>query len=198
MKKVFFCILLICTALPLHTEAQDMNKFWIGGNFGYIIKKYDGLNLTTYKVLPEFGYAWSDRWAVGISIGYVHSEESSFASFPLSHDRLITQGIVIAPFVRFSFLQGSLGKLFVDGHISYTNGEVKAGNSMWAYSSYDTHAEEFGLRPGVAFNVNKHIVITGKFGFLGLQFQKINEQEYSSFGFDFDLTQLLIGLNISF
>jgi len=199
MKKIFFCILLICAALPLSVKAQETNKFWLGGNFGYIVKKQNDLNLTSYKILPEFGYAWSNQWAVGISIGYVHSEASSpyFYDFLPSSYRLATQGIVIAPFIRFSFLQGGLAKLFVDGGIAFSNGEVKVSNPM-NETSYDSQSSELGLRPGVAFNVSKHIAIIGKFGFLGMQYQKIHNEEYYTFGLDFDMTQLQIGVNISF
>jgi len=197
MKKIF-CILLVCAVLPLSVKAQETNKFWLGGNFGYIVKKQNGLNLTSYKILPEFGYAWSKQWAVGISIGYVHLEESSLYDIFLSSSyRLTTQGIVIAPFIRFSFLQGSFAKLFVDGGIAFSNGEVKVSNPM-NETSYDSQSSELGLRPGVAFNVNKHIAIIGKFGFLGMQYQKIHNEEYYTFGLDFDLTQLQIGVNISF
>ena len=57
---------------------------------------------------------------------------------------------------------------------------------------------EVGFRPGVAINVSDNLTLTGKFGFLGYQYEKFGSKKTNTFGFDFDLSQIQLGLNFVF
>ena len=235
MKRITALVVAVCSLL-LAANAQTDNehgKFWLGGSVGFNVTKESSnyssdekTTAATYKLLPEFGYNFSKYWALGVSVGYSHEEECTYMSMvsissaPSSgfntpnvlsktpwYKETIT-GINVDIFTRFSFLQGSLGKLFLDGGIRYMWGKSKVESLLGGYFSYllgDGYSHDdsvtiqsyaIGIRPGVWVNVTRHIALTGKFGFLGYQYRSEPEGEGSTYGLDLDMSQFQIGVNI--
>lgn len=185
MKKVFFT-LAIMLGLTVGVNAQDTGKIWVGGSVGIKTSKVtDGDRLTNYNIIPEVGYMVNDNWGVGIKLGYTHKEYSG------SLEKAKIDGFTANPFVRYSFLKGDIGGLFVDGGAGYTYSKQKSTDTK-------IHEMEVGFRPGVAINVAKNVSLTGKFGFLGYEYEKRGDIKTNGFGFNFDLDQIQLGMILVF
>lgn len=185
MKKVLLS-LMVLLGLTSVVNAQNPGNFWVGGSVGLETSKVkDGARLTNYNIIPEIGYVLSDNWGVGIKLGYAHDE------YTLNDAKMKSNGFTVNPFVRYSFLKGDIGGLFVDGGAGYTYSKIKSSDTK-------THEFEVGFRPGVAINVSDKVALTGKFGFIGYQYEKMGSRKTNSFAFDFDLSQVLLGVNIVF
>ncbi|MEN9919222.1 MAG: hypothetical protein RL662_1658 [Bacteroidota bacterium] len=200
MKKSFLTLTVVLAALT--TKAQEVGQMWIGGSFGISASEVkDGDSQVSYRILPEFGYVISDNIGIGISGGFAHTEG---AGIVLDNSRSTIEGseqegFVVNPFVRYSFLKGDLGALFLDGGVGYTHAKDRKNDDKATLL-------EVGARPGVAFNVSDKISLTAKFGFIGYQHLKdetvINNQKQtvktSVIGIDLDMRQILVGMALKF
>lgn len=184
MKKLLLT-LTVMLGLTIGISAQS-GKVWLGGSTGFHTSKVkDGVKLTNFNILPEAGYMLSDDWGIGMKIGYTHKEYEEMNS------KVKSNGFTVNPFVRYSFLRGNIGGLFVDGGGGYSYHKIKSTNTK-------VHDLEIGFRPGVSINVSDRLALTGKFGFIGYQYEKFGNRKTNSFGFDFDLSQIQLGLNLVF
>jgi hypothetical protein len=208
MKNLFFTLTLMC-GLSAVGNAQTTGKFWLGGNVGFgstIIE--DDIRNTSYSILPEFGHILSEHWAIGVNVGYSYSETTNYIDIPtIGNDFSYTytrynvvsstNNFSIAPFVRYSFLKGSIGNLFVDGSIGYTYGKQTVEEAAYIIGKEtEMHTVEIGFRPGVAINLSNHVAITGKFGFYGYQHSREEERNTDYFGFSINMRQFQLGVNI--
>jgi hypothetical protein len=208
MKNLFFALMLTCSLFSVG-NAQTTGKFWLGGNVGFgstIVE--DAIRNTSYSILPEFGHILSEHWAIGVNVGYSYSETTNYIDIPtISNDfsysytryNIVnsTNNFSIAPFVRYSFLKGSIGNLFVDGRVGYTYGrQIVEETDYTTGRETEAHTVEIGFCPGVAINLSNHVAITGKFGFFGYQHSKEDEQNVDYFGFSINMSRFQIGVNI--
>lgn len=185
MKRLIFTLAIVfgCTSL---VSAQESGKIWVGGSVGVKTSKVkDGERLTNFNILPEAGYVFSNNWSAGIRLGYVHNEKEEMGQ------KMKLDGFSVKPFARYSFLKGGIGYLFVDGGGGYTYTKNKTTDTK-------VHEIEVGFRPGVAFNISDKIALTGRFGFLGYEYEDNGGRKTNTFGFDFDLSQIQLGMNIYF
>ena len=198
MKKLFFT-LAIMLGLTATVSAQDVGQIWVGGGVGFNSTKIDGGDrVSSYRILPEVGYAFTNNMGVGIRLGYAHNKPALNGS--VNSDIIFKDAFTVNPFLRMSFLKGTMGSLFVDGGAAYTYGKTDymVSTGQTAAEKYKLNAWEVGFRPGVAVNVTDKITLTGKFGFLGYQHAKYAGIKGDNFGFDFDLSQTEIGVNLVF
>lgn len=185
MKKLFV-VAAIALGLNFSANAQEAGNYWVGGAVSVGTSKIkDGEKFTNYSILPEVGYMINDTWGVGIELGYMHSENANGGN----KQKINTFGV--NPFVRWSYLKGDIGYLFVDGGVGYAHGKNKT-------TDVKTNLMEVGVRPGVAINVAKNVALLGKFGFLGYQYSKVGDTKTNSYGLDLDLTQIQLGVNFVF
>lgn len=160
-------------------------QVWMGGSFGLSTSKEKGQKrLTDFRILPEFGTYFLDNVALGLKFGYSHWEEG------IPDSKLRYNGWMIAPFVRYSFLNRDIGELFVDAQIMYERGKEK---------KFDTKFRtlEVGIYPGVKVNLNDRLALLGKFGFLGYTYEKVGGSKTNSWGLEADLDRLELGLIIT-
>lgn len=194
MKKLF---LTVAVALGVFSAANAQGNVWIGGTAGlWSSKVKGGDNQLSFKVMPEFGYILNSNVGIGIAIGGAHTHGGlNFDGNTATASEGSRNEYKVNPFVRYTFLKSDLGGLFFDGGVSYdwskgTNGGTKATGI------------EVGLRPGIAFNVSNKVSLLGKFGFLGYQHEKLGDgdeaQKTNSFGFDFDMRNIELGVNYKF
>lgn len=185
MKKIIFT-LLILTGLTVGTKAQEEAKLWIGGTFNvstYKVKDVDG-SAKNFTIAPEVGVNLSDKWGLGLAIGYSHVDSHS-SDYKANE-------FFINPFARFTYFRRDLASLFIDGGIEYGTshrlGNEKSGNEL-----------EIGFKPGVAFNVAPNVKLLAKVGFLGYNHTKAaNSTKTDSFGLNLDLSQIQLGVNFLF
>ncbi|NDW18176.1 porin family protein [Dysgonomonas sp. 216] len=184
MKKMIFTLALVC-GLTTMVSAQT-GKIWTGGSVGIMSSdEKDGPTLTNYNIVPEVGYMLYDNLGIGIKLGYFHKEDLAEGK------KQKKDGFKINPFARYSFLRGNIGGLFVDGGVGYTYSKNKLFDTK-------SHELEVGFRPGVAINVADNVSLTGQYGFLGYIYEKDGGKKTNTYGFDFDLSQVRLGINIIF
>jgi len=179
MKKLMITLVVALAAVSV--SAQEAGKMWVGGSVGlWSSKPKGGESTTSYNVIPEFGYFFQDNLAIAVSAGYSHIENGAGE----------LDGFSVKPFLRYSFLHGSVGNLFVDGGVGYERSKPKGGD---AYNTFDV-----GFQPGVAINVTDNLAVTGKFGFLGYINEKKGDAKTNGFGLDLNMSQFLVGVSYVF
>ena len=191
MKKLIFT-LAVALGVCASASAQEVGKMWVGGQVGFEYSKpKDGDSKTGFSIMPEFGYVFQENLGVGINVGYGHTKQGDAK----------TDEFTVAPFVRYSFLKGNLGGLFIDGGLGYTHykGETPFFDGDDIVIG-ERKIDEFkvGFRPGVAINLTEQLALTAKFGHLGYKYEKEGDAKTNSFGFDFDLRDCLFGLSFIF
>lgn len=192
MKKLVFTLAVLFCVVTLNAQESRM---WVGGTVGlWSSKVKGGDSQLSFKVKPEFGYILNDNLAVGIVIGAGHTyagKDLKFVDVEEFGSRA-KNVYTVNPFVRYSFLKGTLGALFVDGGIAWNHYNPCGGEDD------DENQYEVGLRPGIAINVSEKVALIGKFGFLGYQHTKVNEAKRNDFGFDFDMNNIELGMCVKF
>ena len=191
MKKLIFTLAVIfCVA----TVSAQESKMWVGGTVGlWSSKVKGGDSKLSFKVAPEVGYILNDDIAVGVRLGAAHSysEDLRFADAE-GFSSVASNIYTVNPFVRYSFLKGAMGAMFVDGGIAWSHMNECGGED----NKGDRY--ELGFRPGLALNVSEKVSLIGKFGFLGYQHTKSGDFKRNDFGFDFDMDNIELGMCIKF
>lgn len=219
MKKLFL-LAVVLLVVSVKSGAQDVGQMWVGGSASFSSSKVKDRteSQTSYSIIPEFGYVINEKIGIGINGGYSRSEYtnvfiSSYTLPPLNgmgyinevnYENYTTKTYSIAPFVRYSFMKGDIGGLFVDGSVGYkySSFDRKSDNN-----NQDMHTFEIGITPGVAFNVSGKVSLIGKFGFLGYKNNKTNFSFYkdekieiksNEFGFDLNMSSIRLGAIFKF
>ena len=141
MKKIVVLIFVVMAALS--AKAQ----FYVGGNVA--LWHNDDADNTSFLIEPEFGYNFSERWAVGATLGFAHNSKETVG---------FKNAFSFVPYVRYSYYENKVVRLFLDGGIGISS--VK----------YDDNSEggfELGIKPGLAIKLNNHFSLVAKCGFLG-------------------------------
>ena len=203
MKKLFILAAFVLGAVSLN--AQDVGQMWVGGSLGFSTSKVkDADRQTSYKILPEFGYVVNENFGVGINVGFAHTE-GRFANLYPNANLVAAEedGIIVAPFLRYTLLKGDIGGMFLDGGVNYYYAKDK-GNDL------KTNIFEVGIRPGVAISISDCLSLTGKFGFIGYTNTNADVLDVLSgsgsktkfkenaFDLNFDMNQFLFGINFVF
>lgn len=171
MKKIV--VLLFVAVIAVSVKAQ----VYVGGNVS--LWHNEDADKTSYTLAPEVGYNFSEQWAVGASFGFAHNDEELRAS---------KNAFYFAPYVRYSFYENKLVRLFVDGGIGVSSVKYDGGGSEGGF--------ELGFKPGIAIKLNNHFSLIGKCGFLGYRDDyALGEQGY---GFSFSSEDLSLGFHYEF
>ncbi len=65
MKKLFMTLTVAIMAISANAQV------YVGGGFGVASTSVDGGDdVTTYKFVPEVGYAFNNEWAAGVAFGW--------------------------------------------------------------------------------------------------------------------------------
>ncbi|MCD7976342.1 MAG: porin family protein [Tannerellaceae bacterium] len=194
MKRLIFT-LAVALGIVTSVSAQDYSA-WIGGSLGvsHSENKLDGTGTNTkqtdYDLLPELGIYLSERFGIAIKVGYEHTEishrDNGVKTKTKGHD------VVINPFVRYLFLQGTIGSLFVDGGAG-----VKFGKSDGSTLTEFT----IGIKPGAMINIGNGFSLLTTFGNFGYNHTKIKTEprtKDNDFNFGFNLNNVTMGMIYSF
>ena len=169
MKKVVLLLFVACVTLTANAQ------FYVGGSTSLW---YNGASdETTFTLLPEVGYVFSDKWSFGAEVGYTHYGN--------------TNGIVLGPYARFTYFKKGMIGLFVDGAIDYAWSKGQYGNGI--------NGLQIGVKPGLALSLNDKFSLVTKFGFLGFRNDYIPAGQLGNGGgFDFSGNSLSLGFYYSF
>ncbi|MDH6310221.1 long-subunit fatty acid transport protein [Dysgonomonas sp. PFB1-18] len=194
MKKLLFTLAIMFGVVTM-ANAQNPGQIWVGGAVGIKSSKVKGMDAnTSYRILPEIGYILTDNVAIAVSLGYEHNE-GTVSYEDVEGNTLFgtgkTDGFKVNPFVRYSFLKGDIGSMFIDGGVGYMYSKTKGSDTK-------NHDLEIGFRPGVAVKVSDRLSLSAKYGFLGYEYSKEGNAKRNTFGFDFDFSQALVGVSFIF
>ena len=188
-------------------------QVYIGGGIGINSTKpaqAENANIdatTTFSIVPEIGYKLSDKWTVGIGIGYTHTsnpteEQTGFDGV----DKL--NGFVIAPYARYHFVKWNKVGLFLQGGLSYTNlkGTAEADDENGWESDIDGTIGTFyiGFKPGIQVDLSEKLSLVATVGNLGWETTSLggdvweNYDASSTFDFGVDLTQINFAMYYNF
>lgn len=172
MKKIGFLLLLVMFALS--SKAQ----VYIAGSTS-LWHNHDA-DITSFSIIPEVGYNFNKQWAVGAALGFSHNE---FENVNWDHNSFLFN-----PYVRYSFYENKLVRLFVDGSIGVSTNNFKHGDSDSGF--------ELGFKPGIAIKLNNHFSLLAKCGFLGYR----DDYAYgeNGYGFAFGTEDLSLGVHYEF
>lgn len=190
MKKLLLSLAIVMCA-SVGVKAQG--NIWVGGSLGVNSTKTDGSDRTTgYAIMPEIGMGLTDNLGIGIQLGYGHGETNVENILGGGFYKEKFDKVRVQPFVRYKFLQGDLGSLFVDGGAAYEYRKIKDGAK--------TNAFEVGFKPGVMINVSDRFALIGKFGSLGYKYAKQTNKgpKTNSFGFNLNPETVELGINFVF
>ena len=163
--------------------ATTMNAQWyVGGTVGYNYTKDKNTDIksNTFQLVPEVGYNLSDKWAVGMKIGYAYNKVDDAKS----------NEFVVNPYARYTFVKLDKVNFFVDGGFEYNYVKVD-GDS----------ANGFGIsfKPGVAVNLNEKISFVAHVGNFGWSSAKAkNAKSVQSVDLGLNLTSVDFGLYYNF
>jgi hypothetical protein len=164
MKKL---ILMAAVAVMAVTSANAQGEFWVGGTFGFESAKINKgeLKSSAFSVMPEFGFSFSDKWALGIQF-VVSDTEYTMGS---ESENVTAYGV--APFVRHTYLKWKALNLHVDCGFAYlsTRGVVTEDD---IYPGYNTYVAQLMVNPGFSVNLSKRCALVGsmnifRFGYTG-------------------------------
>lgn len=171
MKKI-----LLLAVVLLATVAVKAQEIYVGGTLN--VWRNSTENTTSFKIAPEIGYNINETWAVGAELGFAREYNNGMSVNAFS----------IAPYIRWSYYQNDVVRLFLDGTAGIGVVKVKDGDT--------SKIGEVGFRPGVAIKLNDHFSFIAKYGFLGYQ-RNVNTAG-DSFGLALSSEDLSIGFHYEF
>lgn len=188
MKK-FFTLAVVALASVFGASAGDG---YIGGSLGFMHNEEAGkVSTNEFTILPELGYNFNDKWAIGTTIGYDYTH--------LCGVDTDVHLFVFNPYARFTYFRtdNNLVQLFIDGGAGIGVGSVDYGDD----DSDTAVTWNVGFRPGVAFNLTDKFSVVAHIGFLG--YQGANNAAFNAGnprkgGFMLDSNDLTLGFYFNF
>jgi len=185
MKKLFMT--LVAVVLAVSANAQ----WFVGGTVGISSVKNAGAdNETTYKIIPEFGYNVNTDWTVGIALGFGKgNSDISNDGFDVRTASTDQEYSTINPYIRYKIASLNAVSVYSEFGFGYSHFN-DAGDAM-----------SLGIRPVVTFNVNKHVQLVSKIGFLGYKsFDPKSDvlKTSSAWGLDMDGNNIQFGIYYNF
>ena len=134
MKRVIITLIALCIALSANAQ------FYVGGGFKF--SSNADAELTTFSFSPEFGYNLNDSFAVGLAFGSSFRRVNDYSSSTIS----------FKPYVRYTFAELGIVRLFVDGAVALS--KTKNADGAW----------EIGAYPGIAIPVGERLSFVAHMG----------------------------------
>ena len=172
MKKIMLSLAMALVSVCASAQV------YIGGTAGISSNKIsDGDSKTAYKLIPEIGYQFNNKWDAGIEVGIQKGEVCKIS--PVGEATTFT----IAPYVRYTAVETKVVDLFFEGTIGYSSVSKGGGDSY-----------EVGIKPGLAVKLTKHVDFISKIGFLGYRgYSPEHGDNSSTFGVDVDASNISFG-----
>lgn len=174
MKKIF-AIAALAVASVFGTA--NAGNGYIGGSIGFmhesgnvsLFNQSTRATINTFNILPELGYNFNDKWAIGTTIGYEYKHFNGFDTDSHMFE--------FNPYARFTFFRTSnnLVQLFVDGGAGIGLGSIDYGDDDDAKTGIIWNV---GFRPGVALNFTDSFSMVAHLGFLG--YEGANRRAYNA------------------
>lgn len=158
MKKIFAIVALAIASVCGVANAED--GLYVGGSLGFWHthsgEKPNDHSTNQFQILPEIGYNLNETWAVGTTIGWDYSHRCN--------QKYSYNIFVFNPYARWTAFRTGKVQFFVDGTVGIGAGRASYKGDKGEHTAVTWNV---GLRPGMAFNVNKHVSLVAHVGFLG-------------------------------
>lgn len=213
MKNVTFTFLITCLLTISLFSQSDKGRITLGGgvNFSSITDETDPASAeettSTLSLIPQIGYYISDGVKIGIGIGYnSYNFEHKPGSINGTTEEVTRTSFVINPFVRFYVPASERVDLFIQGNFSYEsrNEEFKQTQGTVQQTSEGSgSAIGIFLTPGIEYRISQRISLdlsVGQMGYFTESFKPDGtptvESTRNQFKFDFNLSTVMLGVNI--
>lgn len=178
-------------------------QVYVGGSVG-LWRDYNA-NETSFNLIPEVGYNLSDKWAIGLQIGYVHDYKGGvdldLDFFQGRFGSQKTNGLVIKPYARWSYAEFGPVRLFLDMGFGFDTYKTKVEVGDRTVKSDPFNAWEIGVSPGLAVSLTENLDFIAHVGFLGFRDSDDGSAAKfgrDGFGFNVDGNNLNFGLYYNF
>ena len=144
---------------------------YVGGSLGFAHESDSWGSTNHFSILPEVGYKFNNKWAIGTTIGYDYTHYCG--------EDMSTHVFQLEPYARFTFFRTSnnLVNLFVDGGLGIGVGSISYRSysydydSAWGILPNDERETmtifSVGFTPGIAVNLTEKFSLVAHIGFLG-------------------------------
>lgn len=176
MKKIALFMLVLSAAFTVNAQV------YLGGSLGFwhTGDESDGY---AFSILPEVGYNFNSKWALGGKLGYIRSDKGQGNDLDI---------ISFSPYTRFTYYEKGIVRLFVDGGL---------GAVVYAYDGGASLGLEIGFKPGIAVKLSDRFSLISNMGFLGCRYQYPTTTQIDNadgFGVDLSSANMTFGLLINF
>ena len=208
MKKGIF-VLAVLLGMALQSNAQEKGQFWVGGSFGFSsTDREDVVKTNEYSVYPEFGYAFSNRWGVGLRLGYHQTKDKYDETYYGQLNK--RESFSVSPFARYTCFTWKAFSVFVDGGLSYSRENTDNRETDYYLESKSNYYGLF-LQPGFALRLSNCISLTGHLDFFNAGYREtdydtgntyssyVDNKSYSAtLNSPFNLNNFTVGFNFKF
>ena len=176
MKKIVMLLFVVCAAMTVSAQV------YMGGTAGFWRNDKDDADETKFAIVPEIGYNFSDKWAIGGELGYRYTKKPSFKN----------NTFFVAPYARYTYCETGIVRLFLDGGFGIASTKIDGGDRETGF--------EIGIKPGVAIKLNDTFSLITKVGFLGYRDDyDVNEEgKGNGFGLGLSGADIRFGFQVNF
>lgn len=185
MKKIFLTIAIAAASLSASAQV------YVDGTVGVWRNSDD--NTTDLTIRPSVGYNLSDKWALGIGLGYDYNYKGTSSDFLNTK----THSLTIDPYARYSFVKFGPVSFFLDMGAGIEVDKTKCTEEVTGRELSTTNTETgwyVGVKPGVKVSLTQKIDFVAHLGFLGYR----DNLEYEGFGFGFTSQSVNFGIAYNF
>ena len=160
MKKTLFLSLILLT-FSMSISAQ----IWLGGelavkNNATSLGELEMNKKSSVEIMPEAGWNLSDKWAIGLQLGFSHFSQGQISII----DQTVTGNInifSIKPFTRYTFYKIDKFSFFTDACIGFKSISI---------SDYDTiYGIGITINPGLSYDINHKWSLVAHIGNTGYE-----------------------------
>lgn len=198
MKKFILTLLVVVVSLTASAQV------YVGGNVGFW--RNTDANRTSFTIAPEVGYNLSDKWALGIGIGYKYNYggvgnvidgEYGFDEWFEFDDEegagSKSHTLNVDPYARWNYVKFGPVSFFLDMGFGISLTKYKGGGDALV-------GWNLGVKPGLKVSLAKQIDFVAHLGFLGYRDADEGAPNYGEqgLGFDFDSDNVMFGVYYNF
>jgi hypothetical protein len=198
-------VLVVLFALSISFAQSNQGRITLSGSIGFesSTEKTDPasseITFTSITLMPEFGYYISDAIKIGLGIGY---NATTNENKPLAGNtaKWETNMLIINPFARFYVQASDRVDLFLQANLAYGTGGYEQSPSI---NKGDITSLNIFLTPGIEFMISQKIALDFSIGRIGYFSTTVTpdgtpkvEMLTNSFNFNFNLTDVHLGINI--
>lgn len=170
MKKIVVFLFVVMTAMCVKAQV------YVGGQLS--LWHNDDADATTFILSPEVGYNFNEKVAIGGNLTFAHLKEQDVK----------WSGFSLAPYLRYSYYENKIVRLFIDGGLGFSTKKIKGMDGVNGF--------EIGFKPGIAVKLNQHFSLLAKCGFLGYRDDYMYGE--NGYGFAFQSEDLSFGFHYEF